>query len=96
MGRGLVRNFHTRCLYQKSHSLAALARSISDTSPTRAKIPYAPTAHEVISMFAFWHTSSLSNCSRVLFLSIPCETVYGEGIYLCEGSVAKYNDAFLV
>ena len=46
MGRGLVRNFHTRCLYQKSHSLAALARSISDTSPTRAKIPYAPPAHE--------------------------------------------------
>ena len=23
MGRGLVRNFHTRCLYQKTHSLAA-------------------------------------------------------------------------
>ena len=46
-----VRNFHTRCLYQKSHSLAALARSISDTSPTRAKIPYAPPAHEVIFIF---------------------------------------------
>ena len=52
MGRGLVRNFHTRCLYQKTHSLAALARSISDTSPTRAKIPYARPAHEVISIFA--------------------------------------------
>ena len=51
MGRVLVRNFHTRCLYQKSHSLAALARSISDTSPTRAKIPYPPPAHEVISIF---------------------------------------------
>ena len=36
-GQGGVRNFHTRCLYQKSHSLAALARLISDTSPTRAK-----------------------------------------------------------
>ena len=47
-------------------------------------------------LFAFWHTSSLSNCSQVLFLSIPCEMVYGEGIYLCEGSVAKHNDAFLV
>ena len=93
MGRGLVRNFDTRCLHQKSHSLAALARSISDTSLTRAKIPYAPPAHEVKS---FWHTSSLSNCSQVLFLSIPCETVYGEGIYLCEGSVAKHYDAFLV
>ena len=96
MGRGLVQNFHTRCLYQKSNERAKRASEISDTSPTRAKIPYAPPAHEVISMFAFWHTSSLSNCSQVLFLSIPCETVYGEGIYLCEGSVAKHYDAFLV
>ena len=53
MGKGLVRNFHTRCLHQKTHSLAALARSISDTSPTRAKIPYAPPAHEVISISWF-------------------------------------------
>ena len=96
MGRGLVQNFHTRCLYQKSNERAQRASEISDTSPTRAKIPYAPTALEVISTFAFWHTSSLSNCSQVLFLSIPCETVYGEGIYLCEGSVVKHNDAFLV
>ena len=51
MGRGLVQNFHTRCLSQKSHSLAGLARSISDTSPTRAKIPYATPAHEVISKY---------------------------------------------
>ena len=58
MGWGLVRNFHTRCLYQKSHSLAALARSISDTSPTRAKISYAPPAHEVISICC----RRLSNC----------------------------------
>ena len=50
-GRALVRDFHTRCLYQKSQSLAALARSVSDTSPTRAKIPYARPAHEVISIF---------------------------------------------
>ena len=50
MGRELVRNFHTRCLYQEAHSLAALSRSISDTSPTRAKIPYAPPAHEAISI----------------------------------------------
>ena len=51
MGRGLVWNFHTRCLYQKFHLLAMLACSISDTSPTRAKIPYAPPANEVISIY---------------------------------------------
>ena len=38
-----------------SHSLfvseIALARSISDTSPTPAKIPYAPPAHKVISIY---------------------------------------------
>ena len=39
------------CLYQKSHLLAALARSISDTSPTREKIPYALPAHEAISIY---------------------------------------------
>ena len=58
MGWGLVQNFHTRCLYQKSHSLAALARLISDTSPTRAKIPHAPSAHEVISIFLM-HASEI-------------------------------------
>ena len=35
-----------RCLYQKSYSLAPLARSISDTSLC-AKIPYARPAQEV-------------------------------------------------
>ena len=34
--------------YQKTHSFAALTRSISDTSPTRVKIPYARAFHEVI------------------------------------------------
>ena len=38
-------------LYQKSHSFAALTRSISDTSPTRVKIPYARAFHEVISIY---------------------------------------------
>ena len=52
MGRALVRDFHTRCLYQKSYPLAALACSISDASPTRAKIPYTRPAHEVISISA--------------------------------------------
>ena len=35
---------------QKSHSFAALTRSISDTSPTRVKIPCARAFHEVISI----------------------------------------------
>ena len=41
---------HSLVLYQKSHSFAALTRSISDTSPTRVKIPYARAFHEVISI----------------------------------------------
>ena len=82
MGRGLVRNFHTRCLYQKSHSLAALARSISDTSPTRAKIPYAPPAHEVISMFysTFYKTKLLSRIlTLVNFSSERDKTLFSGG-----------------
>ena len=47
---------HSLVLYQKSHSFAALTRSISDTSPTRVKIPY-----EVISMFGSKIASSLCN-----------------------------------
>ena len=35
-------------------SLAALTRSISDTSPTRVKIPYAHAFHEVISIFSIF------------------------------------------
>ena len=65
MGRGLVRNFHTRCLCQKSHSLAALARSISDTSPTRVKIPHALPAYEVISI-------SLMHASEIKELLLLC------------------------
>ena len=82
MGRGLVRNFHTRCLYQKSHSLAALARSISDTSPTRAKIPYAPPAHEVISMLysVFYKTKLLSRIlTLVNFASERDKTLFTGG-----------------
>ena len=41
---------HSLVLYQKSHSFAALTRSISDTSPSRVKIPYARAFHEVISI----------------------------------------------
>ena len=42
---------HSLVKYQKSHSFAALSRSISDTAPTRVKIPYARAFHEVISIF---------------------------------------------
>ena len=51
---------HELFLYQKSHSFAALTRSISDTSTTRA---YARTFHEVFYIFwmakiheIFWET----------------------------------------
>ena len=48
-------------LYQKSHSFAALTLSISDTSPTRVKIPYARAFHEVISIYLVftYHRASL-------------------------------------
>ena len=37
-------------LYQKSHSFAALTRSITDTSTTRVLTPYTRTFHELFSM----------------------------------------------
>ena len=43
---------HSLFLYQKSHSFAALTRSIPDTSTTSAEIPYAPSFHEVFSLFS--------------------------------------------
>ena len=42
---------HSLVRYQESHSFAALTCSISGTTPTRMKIPYARTFHEVISIF---------------------------------------------
>ena len=39
------------CLYQKLNERAQRASEISDTSPTREKIPYARPAHEVISIY---------------------------------------------
>ena len=42
-----VRDFHTRWFCIRN-----LTRSISDTSPTRVKIPYARAFHEVISIYA--------------------------------------------
>ena len=50
MGSALYSIFALVGLYQKSHSFAALTRSISDTSPTRAQMPYARTSHEEISI----------------------------------------------
>ena len=44
-GKRFVRDFHTRWW-----SIRNLTRSISDTSPTRVKIPYARAFHEVISI----------------------------------------------
>ena len=41
---------HWLFLYQKSHSFAALTRSISDTKTTRVQIPYVSTFHEVFSI----------------------------------------------
>ena len=82
MGRGLVRNFHTRCLYQKSNERAQRASEISDTSPTRAKIPYAPPAHEVISMFysTFYKTKLLSRIlTLVNFSSERDKTLFSGG-----------------
>ena len=52
-GKHFVRDFsHSLVLYQKSHSFAAFARSISDTLRTHAKIPYTRAFHEVISILA--------------------------------------------
>ena len=56
MGRGLVRNFHTRCLYQKSHSLTARSFVFSYimmmTNITNScENPVHAPAHEVISIF---------------------------------------------
>ena len=42
--------FKHSSLYQKSHSFAALTRSITDTSTTRALTPYTRTFHELFSM----------------------------------------------
>ena len=50
-GKGFFTGFsHSLVKYQKSHSFAAITRSISDTSPTRVKIPCARAFHEVISL----------------------------------------------
>ena len=52
-GQGACTEFsHSLFVSENSLARCALARSISDTSPTRAKIPYARAAHEVISTSA--------------------------------------------
>ena len=53
-GKRFVRDFHTRWFCIRS-----LTRSISDTSPTRVKIPYARAFHEVISIFQILQFSHL-------------------------------------
>ena len=42
---------HSLVKYQEYHSFAAFTRLISDTTPTRVKIPYARAFHKVISIF---------------------------------------------
>ena len=69
MGRMLVPDFHTCCLYHKSSeriktSLARCARSISHTSPTRAKIPYAPWAWSNLYLNIIITGSSNESCKK--------------------------------
>ena len=59
---------HSLFLYQKSYSFAALTRSISDTSTTRAQIPYASTFHEVLSMY---NIQAISKNLAISFFAIP-------------------------
>ena len=59
-GRRFVRDFHTRWFCIRN-----LTRSISDTSPTRVKIPYARAFHEVISILL---TEAYSNSVIARFL----------------------------
>ena len=53
-GKRFARDFCTRW-----QSIRNLTRSISDTSATRVKIPYARAFHEVISIFTSLHDSSV-------------------------------------
>ena len=74
---GLVRNFHTHCLCQKSHPLAALARSISDTySPSSCENPVRAPGHEVISIFAI--VKQMLKGLNLVFKKVHC----GESIIL--------------
>ena len=82
-GQGACTEFsHSLFVSQNSLARCALARSISDTSPTRAKIPYAPPAHEVISMFysTFYKTKLLSRIlTLVNFSSERDKTLFSGG-----------------
>ena len=50
-GKRFVRDFHTRWFCIRNLTRSALTRSISDTTPTRVKIPYERAFHEVISIY---------------------------------------------
>ena len=62
-GKRFVRDFHTRWFCIRN-----LTRSISDTSPTRVKIPYARAFHQVISIY---HTVNkhIVRCKKVILPS---------------------------
>ena len=70
-------------MYQKFHSLAALARSISDTSPTRAKTPYAHPAHEVISMYIGHHENRTANQIYLVDSNWNIRNEILEGRFIC-------------
>ena len=59
-GKRFVRDFHTHWFCIRN-----LTRSISDTSPTRVKIPCARAFHEVISI-------SLPVARAAVFFSMQC------------------------
>ena len=64
-GKHFVRDFHTRWFCIRN-----LTRSISDTSPTRAKIPYARAFHEVISIYVIVVKCSRCFCWCLTLISI--------------------------
>ena len=75
-GKRFVRDFHTRWLCIRN-----LTRSISDTSPTRVKIPYARAFHEVISIYHITKLKEtflfglqrvdLRNMAHIAIISLP-------------------------
>ena len=64
---------HSLVKYQESHSFASLTRSISDTTPTRVKIPYGRVFQDVVSILCMTKiscvlpaTSYPSQCTKPL------------------------------
>ena len=62
-GKRFVRDFHTR-----RFCIRNLTRSISDTSPTRVKIPYTRAFHEVISIYSVLNTHNLDTILQLKYM----------------------------